>query len=393
MENNTGASQQGGNISKTPIPTQTANPATNVSAEKAVQQIPVNEAEVLKETLKQTAPAFRPEVVTFTCSIRRKPGLVGLPGADPNERNYKIGSSYDKGSRGTLRGITGELETLLMPNMVAINHNAFEFRQAIEEYWQNISIPIPADHENFKDHEQGRICNIKFMANLASIKDTFNSKQGVQAKIEYLQQKLITPIEGVTGVAGQQTYQATLDYDSIADFLLLSYSLKYSRVANDYTDIHNSGKIMFYLYEKSTAISSKLSLIQNMEKASKLFVVVQDNALLLNSLLLEFGENPNLYDTIEERIIVLHEAYTKDRNSIDKFIKAAEDGNWETKYLIKSAVANNKLKNPPNTESYYYNDQLLGSTLEAAVLKLNNDTEEMNTLKRVLQQELNLITS
>lgn len=382
MDNNTGGTTST-NISNTP----------NTQAPTTASSIPVNEAQVLKEALMENKQPFRPEIVNFTCSIRRKPGMTGLPGADPNERNYKIGSSYDSNTRGTLKGITGELETIIMPYIISTSTNDSKYRESINNYWQDISVPIPADHENMKDHEQGRVCNIKFSSNVARLKETFNSKQGVEAKILYLQQKLITPVEGATGVAGQQVYQATLDYDSIGDFLLLSYSLKYSRVANDYADIYNSGKILFYLYEKSTAISSKLSLIQAIEKASKLFVLVQDNPLLLNSILLEFGENPNLYDTKEERIIILHEAYNKDKTSIDKFIKAAEDTNWETKYLIKSAVSNNKLKNPTNTESYYYNEMLLGNTLENTILKLNSGTEEMEHIKRVLQNELNLMPS
>ena len=60
--------------------------------------------------------------VPIQCAIRRKLSLVGLPGADPNERIYKLGSSLDSKTGKNLKGIEGELEKKYMPSIIGINY-------------------------------------------------------------------------------------------------------------------------------------------------------------------------------------------------------------------------------------------------------------------------------
>jgi len=101
--------QQGIN---TPSATPNANAATDSTA--AINASPnaptITPNDVLAAEVKED---FAKYLITVEVAIRRRPGMVGLPGADPAERVYRIGSSLDARSRGALKGISGELKFLL----------------------------------------------------------------------------------------------------------------------------------------------------------------------------------------------------------------------------------------------------------------------------------------
>ena len=71
---------------------------------------------------------------------------------------------------------------------------------------------------------------------------------------------------------------------------------------------------------------------------------------------------------------------------METLVTFAKDTEWETKYLINLSIKLNKLKNPTNTTAIYYNDIMLGITLEDAVLYLNNDVKGIS-IKDALTRE------
>jgi len=83
-------------------------------------------------------------------SIRRKP-LSLLPGDDADAVKMKIGSSFKHGS--VLRGVTPQEEAVYLPELIGSDPLKQDWAIKTKEYWQNISVEIPAG--NGKELEIG----------------------------------------------------------------------------------------------------------------------------------------------------------------------------------------------------------------------------------------------
>jgi len=373
--------QQGIN---TPSATPNANAATDsTAATNASPNAPtVTPNDVLTAEVKED---FAKYLITVEVAIRRRPGMVGLPGADPAERVYRIGSSLDARSRGALKGISGELEILIMPSIVNVSHNAPEFKKAVDEYWSFFGLPVPADEEFLPKHKMGVPIKIQLHVVGAVLKNRIERETSTEKKMEYINEALITPIS-----ATNSNKRAVILDDSISDFLLLNYCLKYSRVANSFVDVEASPKIEFYIYEKANAIKAQDLLVKNRSMAMKLYESLTNDEKKIDSVLLAFKENPTAYEDALEKLLKIDELYNKTTETVKFFITVASDTNWETKYLINLAVSKGKLNNPTNSSVYYYNQVLIGRTIDEAVIELNSGREEMTNIKNTLLKEVNL---
>ena len=319
-------------------------------------------------------------VTSITCSIRRKPNTVGLPGQDPNERRYRIGASLDIRSNGNKKGVTDKLELLFMPSILGVSHNDPTFRRVVDEYWSGISRFIPADESFLKEHEKGEVLKITFDIVGQTRKEKIAGLSNIEQKVEYLNTLL------VTNVVGTDKPLATLREECISDFLLLNYCLKYNKVANRAEDMDNSPKIDFYLFEKSVAIKNQLSFIDLRSKSMKLFESLSDDTRKIQAILLMFNDSPDNYETSEDMLLAIDSHYNASQQSMKNFVAFAEDSLWEIKYIINKALKSNKLKNPKGTSAIYYNDILVGMSLdEASAYLLNN--EKGKIIKDSLERE------
>lgn len=363
-------------------PSTTATPNANAASTPAATAPIVTPNDVLNAEVKED---FSKYLITVEVAIRRKPGMVGLPGADPAERMYRIGSSLDVRARGALKGISGELESIIMPSIVNISHNAPEFKKSVDEYWSFFGLPVPADEEVLPKHKMGIPIKIQVHVVGAVLKNRIERETSTEKKMEYINEALVTPISATTS-----NKRATLLDDSISDFLLLNYCLKYSRVANSFVDIEASPKIEFYIYEKANAIKAQDTLVKNRSLAMKLYESLTNDEKKIDSVLLAFKENPTSYEDALEKLLKIDELYNKSNETVTFFIGVASDKNWETKYLIHLAVSKGKLNNPTNSSVYYYNQVLIGRTIDEAVMELNSNREEMINIKNTLLKEVNL---
>ncbi len=320
---------------------------------------------------------------TIQCSIRRKPGLVALPGQDPAERVYKIGASLDSRTRGNLKGISGDLEAKYMPELVGVSINDAKFRQSVEEYWSSISRPVPADEPYLKDYEKGIAINIKFNVIGKARKERFDNVIKVEEKIELLNKYLLLPLS-----KEDTSPLGILDFDSISDYLLLNYALKYSKVANSFEDIDKSAKIEFYIFEKAVSVKNQLSLIELRSEAMSCYQLLQNNEKQIDAVLLLFDIDITTFDSTIDKLLKIDEIYNESPVKMQTFVSYLKDDKWETKYIIAKAIAANKLRKPANTTAIYYGDALLGTSIDEAVLFLLND-EKGKTIYTSLVQELN----
>lgn len=311
------------------------------------------------------------------CSIRRKPGQVGLPGSNPSERVYKIGSSLDVRTRKPLKGISGKTELKLMPEIVGVSVTDPQFKKEVSEYWSNISVVVPPDEDHLKEYEKGKVLTIKFDVKSNNLKEQLKSTNLIAEKINII-------------IKGIESDKIEIHDESLSDFLLLTYCIRYSRVAVVPEDIGKSPKIHFFIYNKTTAIKNKLSSIQTRTRAINLFQKVQDDEKLLDAILIMFNDLPENYSGVMEKIIQVDAEYNKSINNMNKFIEYVENKDWETIFLLNLAVKKGKLTNPTNTESYYYNQVLIGKTLKEAVLFIDSEQEEAINIKKTLIKEVGL---
>lgn len=381
------------------------NVQNNTNAEKTqaissetVSNIKVNDAEVVKEKTIEALQVNKLEVVpkdnnyyncTIQCCIRRKPNMMSLPGQDPAEKIYRIGSALDSKTRRDLKGISGDLERMFMPSIVGLSSNDPKFGEAVSEYWSSIARVVPHDEPFLKDYEKGIKFNIIVRVLGKAKKERLDALGKVNEKIEWLNENLIKSQLTPIGEKTEERYFAILEHDSISDFLFLNYCLKYPKVANNFESVNNSPKIEFYIFEKELAVKTQLSLIDLRNKAIDCYRALESDEMRINSVLLSFNKNPKDFDTITDKLIELDDIYIKNPDSMRKFIKYCDDSNWKIKYLINKAVLEQKLRIPVNSSAIYYNDTLLGMNIEEASIFLTTDVKGKEIYEG-LNREINL---
>lgn len=316
--------------------------------------------------------------VVLECSIRRKLGMTGLPGLEESVRKYKLGSSLDVNTSKSLKGISGLLEQKIMPTLIGTSLNDNNFNSNVMDYWSSISVIIPEDETYQKDYEKGKLLKIEMIVKGDLLYDKLNKTSDIGEKVELIENGIIDDF-------------IILNTESYSAFALLCFALKHKRVARRVEDVGNSPKIHFYIYNKQTAIANSLTKIELRAKATEIFSRIQEDEATLDAILIMFEKSPTDFSDIMEKVIEVDELYNKSISSMQKFVSYAEDKDLQTKYLIKLSVKLGKLLNPSNSESYYYNDILLGSTLQEAVLTLNSDVQDYRLIKQTLLRETKLL--
>lgn len=315
--------------------------------------------------------------VKLSYAIRRKSLIAGLPGEDPDARKYFLSGSFDISTKGNLRGLRGELEKRIMPSIIGVSYNDVHFQQKIEEYWGNISVLIPADKEHLREENQGYVLNILLDMEQGVI-DRVNLENSLEKKIEIINEAILKD-------------KVRLYEESNADYLLLNFALKHSKVANKIEDVGKSMNIFFYIFNKKIAITHRFNLLEIKQKCYENFTKVSTNETLLNRLLVMFDKEPSSYDGVLDKALVLEEEFSKDVEKMRRFNNFIADKDLDIKYLILQATRLGKLIRPLNTTSYYYNDVILGTSLDEAVKFLKyNDNEKAKNIKETLEKELKI---
>lgn len=304
--------------------------------------------------------------VKTTLSIRRRPGLVGLPGDDPVNYNFKIGSAI-KGVD-ALRGLGREEERKYLPHIINVSpEDQNHWFTASKDYWSNISKFVPADEETTNKELKGVI--LKFTVNFKSqiIADQYRSA-GLEDKAKIVEKSGIV-VEG------------------IANYILYRYCLVYGRVANSFGQVYNSPKIRFYLYSKDEETRKEQSVFKLRTLATRAFLDIMEDDKVIDSLLRMFGKNPDIMESLGEKHLEIEELKNKSPN---RFLEYIKDRDLSLKASIKKAVSSNILYNPKNTDAYYYgadNEVLLGTSMIDTILYLkSNDPKKKEVRDSIVQQ-------
>jgi hypothetical protein len=314
--------------------------------------------------------------VQIRCSVRRRPFTGGLPGSDPSDRQYKIGASLNALSKKCLKGVDGALEKVVMPRIIGIGANEPSFQREVDEYWNNIGVIIPSDEEAGKEEDKGKIINISFLVSGSLLKESIDMASNIEAKFNIISTGLI---ENTISIENEDMY---------FDFIFLGYCLKNKEVANDVDLMWYSPKIRYYILNKAITTAKKYNIIELKEKARPLFAELKNDDMKLNAMLMMFNLLPDAYVTTMDKVVALDEVYDKTAESLNAFISFAKDSDLDLKYLIKLAVKKNKITNHTGTEAYYYNQILLGKTLNDTVLFLKDLQPENQNIRKALEREV-----
>ena len=309
------------------------------------------------------------EVVT-TLSIRRRPGLVGLPGDDPINYNLKIGSAL-KGD-GVLRGLNREEEKQYLPLVTNIfPEDHMHWLEATKNYWSNISVTVPADEEGGTHSLKGKVISFTTVFQSKKVAEEFKFAK-LEAKAEIIKKYgLVT--------------------EGISNYILFRYCLVYSRVANSIADVYASPRIRFYLFSRDQEVKRKHDIFKEQTKATKAFLDIMEDEVVLDSVLRMFGKDPDTFESIGEKHLEIDVIKTKNPT---KFLDFLRDKDLTLKASIKKAVSQGVIYNPINTDSYYYgadNDVLLGNSLLDTVLYLKSDDEKKKQVRDSIKAQLKTI--
>lgn len=314
--------------------------------------------------------------VNIRCSIRRKPYNGGLPGSDPADRRFKIGASFNAVSKKALKGVDGKLETIIMPKIIGIASNEHNFQREVDDYWNNIGVLIPADEDAPKEEDKGKVLNIDFIVQGSLLKESLDSETNIETKYAILSKGIV---DGTITIDSD---------DSYFDFAFLGYILRNKEVANDASLMWYSPKIKYYVYNKAISTAKKYNIIELKDTARPLFAEIKTDDNKLNAILMMFNLLPSAYPTTMDKVIALDEVYDKTEESLRKFIEFARDSDLDLKYLVKLASKKNKITNHTGTEAYYYNQILLGKTLNDTVLFLKDLQPENQNIRKALEREV-----
>lgn len=300
-------------------------------------------------------------------SVRRKE-IKGLPGDDASLHNLKIGASLQ--GRAPLRGLTFDEEKKYLAEIINVSPSDVQWRVATQDYWNNISVKVPADGEN-TGHLQGLVLNFIIGFSNKADKDAFDSVSNFEEKAEISKRGEVL--------------------ENVADYILWRYCLVYGRVANAFKDVGKSPKIVFYLYSKANETKAAHDKVKLELKANTLFASILDDESMIDSVLLLFKQDPkntDIFETLEDKHVALG-ALIKTKSK--DFIAFVEDVNLKYKAFIQKAVEARIITNPTNTEIYYFgenNEVVMGKSLMEAVLFIKSDEAKNKEIVAVIKSKL-----
>lgn len=292
------------------------------------------------------------KISNIRLSIRRVP-TKGLPGDDPTLFNIKLGASLKGGS--PLRGLTHREEEKYMPDIINYSVNDVQWRRATKNYWNNISVIIPADGTT-SERLQGKILEFSFEFKSESIFNDF--------------ERLITFEEKAKMLSALDAEDKVKLIKGVTDYVLFQYCIKSSSVANRPSDMNKSPKISFYLYSEAIETKVKYNTLLLEQKAMAKFINVIEDEAVVDALLVMFEQDLKLFKDAPSKHLALDACIKADPKS---FLIFAEDKNLKVKALLGKAVRLDIVNKPMHSDNYYYgdnNETILGSNLNEAVLFL-----------------------
>lgn len=292
--------------------------------------------------------------------IKISPYIKLLPGEDISEKKLIIASTFDKETKGVLRGLTFNEEKIILPVVAGIDVLSQTWNKDVLDYWKNIAINI------FEEERELEI-GLTYL----------NEKEIPVSTNETLSQKVKRHIKLI-----ESGECLPINYE---DYIVWRFCLKHGKVANSIEDLKLSpNKIFYYLHSKLKEVKDKFAKIQLEEKAYELYINLKKDEQNINNMIVLFDE-PYKDLQLAEKVIKLKDYMS---NFVNKFILLAEDKNLQMKAFIQRAINLEILTRIPNTSIIDYGDVRLGDTIDEVVTYLKSENPKNQNLFEIIKGQV-----
>lgn len=264
--------------------------------------------------------------------IIRQEGSSHVPVEVRQEADHRLSSIYKDNT--PHKGVSSQLEKLLLPLIIDTPTSADTFRKEAKEFWHSLSLKVPSE---------GAILNISV------------DEDGY-------------PVEP-------------------KQFIIYKWALTHPFVAKSKVEMESSGKKKFYIHDPERETASENKKVKAKAKAMKEFVKVMDDEEKIDRVLRVLGNsNPNKM-SIEKKENALN---TLMENDPEKFYEVATDESLPIKDFIAECISHEVLRKSGN--SIFYMEERIGETVDETVayLKDKKNSSTVNDLKAKLEEQKNL---
>lgn len=264
--------------------------------------------------------------------IIRKEGTSHVPVEIRQESDHRLSSIYKNGT--PHKGVSSDLEKLLLPLINDIPVSADEFRKEARQFWYTLSLKVPSE---------GAVLNIS----------VGEDRMPVEPK----------------------------------DYIIYKWALTHPFVAKTKEEMVSSGKKRFYIHDPERETHAENDKVKAKAKAMKEFVKVIDDEAKMDRVLRVLGKSNPAKMSKEVKENTLHKLL---ESNPDRFYEVATDESLAVKDFIAEAISYEILRKSGN--SYFYMEEVVGDNLEETVdyFKNKKNSSTVNDIKAKLKEQQKL---
>ncbi len=217
---------------------------------------------------------------------------------------YHLGSSYDSKTSDILRGLSFKEEDVLLPEIIGVSSDSYEFVAATKKFWSSIDLPIP---------NAGKVLNIT----TRKVKKT------------------------ITGPDGK-TEQIPLEIPLVPlDYIHYRYALKHSKVGRNLEEAIGRNDIDIYIEDHKAEADAKINSLDAKNKARQKYLEIATGeakdydlmkAIIINTRDAHGKGVPLNQDEILLLLDIIHEKFPT------AFIEAANDTSLKQRAFINQLL-------------------------------------------------------
>jgi hypothetical protein len=255
-----------------------------------------------------------------------------------DEVTKKIGSSWKRGTRDVIRGLSAEEEEAYLPTVLGVRKESDQWNQKVLDFWCNFFIEVPIEG-------------------------------GVTLEVGFLKNPRTGKVEPI----------------SLDDYMKYNFCLEHGTVASTPDQIENRFIYDFYIVDTAKEQEKAEQLFSLSKKIDRMFIkLVESNDTkdkakvdwILETAGGDNGVGINL-DGLSDIQKQMELEKLKDKD-LFRFEELITDPSLETKALIRKAVTHGIIIQDGN--SYFLDSKVIGSTLQQAVGYLENAANQADKL-------------
>ncbi len=244
-----------------------------------------------------------PEQDYVFVTLKKKPNSRLIPEI-ADQSVYHLGSSYDSRTSDILRGLSFKEEDELLPDIIGVSADSYEFVAGTKKFWSSVDLPIP---------NAGKQLNITTRSVKKKIKDANGNSTEIVIEMP------LVPL----------------------DYIHYRYALKHSRVARSLEEALGRNDIDIYIEDHKAEADAKINSLDAKNKARQKYLELATGtakdfelmkAIIINTREIHGKGVPLIQDEILLLLDVIHEKYPA------AFLEAASDTNLKQRAFINQLL-------------------------------------------------------